>query len=404
MIENNKGRYRANGATPNLTNHNDCIPTDNFAIARLSDSEFSEMSAQISELTGRSVEELAKQRSAIHSIAAPHLIKSCSDETEESNVIPGQKLRQISTCISLEMLLGMELPPSTPMLSPWLNLGSLAMIYAWRGIGKSWLGLGIGYAVASGSEILGWKSQGKWNVLYIDGELPAATLQTRLAMMVKSCEGVPKPDGFMVITPDLQKDGFMPNLSTTEGQTAIDAYADRADLIIIDNIATLCRSGKENEGESWIPVQSWALRHRAKGRAVLFIHHSGKNGQQRGASRREDVLDTVIALRRPDDYKPEQGARFEVIFEKARNLTGNDASPIEASLFNKGDQIRWEWKRAEDSHLSRVVELVEEGASRHEICDITGLNRFQLKRLVDAANKERITPIKLPDGRSKEGK
>lgn len=404
MIENNKGRYRANGATPNFTAHVDCIPTDNFAIARLSDSEFSEMSVQISSVTGRSVEELAKQRSAIHSIAAQHLSKPCSDDIEESNVIIGQRLSRASTCISLEMLLGMELPPATPMLSPWLNLGSLAMVYAWRGIGKSWLGLGIGYAVASGSEILGWKSHGKWNVLYIDGELPAATLQTRLAMMVKSCRDEPKPDGFMVITPDLQRDGVMPNLSTPEGQTAIDVYADRADLIIVDNIATLCRSGKENEGESWIPVQSWALRHRAKGRAVLFIHHSGKNGQQRGASRREDVLDTVIALRRPGDYKPEQGARFEVIFEKARNLTGNEASPIEASLFNEGDQIRWEWKRAEDSLLSRVVELVEEGASRREICDMTGLTRFQLGRLVDSANKERITPIKLPDGRTKEGK
>src|SRR3712207_8616616 len=46
-----------------------------------------------------------------------------------------------------------------------------------------------------------------------------------------------------------------------------------------------------------------------RSRAVLFIHHQGKGGTQRGTSRKEDVLDTVIALRRPDDYSPAEGAR-----------------------------------------------------------------------------------------------
>jgi hypothetical protein len=62
------------------------------------------------------------------------------------------------------------------------------------------------------------------------------------------------------------------------GQKAIDAYANDADLIIVDNLSTMARTGKENEGESWLPIQGWALRHRAQGRAVLFIHHSGKGG------------------------------------------------------------------------------------------------------------------------------
>lgn len=369
-----------------------------FQAARLSDAEFLEAAEQLATDAGMTVDDLARERAAIRATFIDHSLATDQPEPEAAFYSPQ------SRCVSLETLLGMELPPATPILSPWLNIGSLAMIYAWRGIGKSWLAGGVAYAASSGGEILGWKAQGKWRVLLIDGELPAATLQKRLAMMVKSHDGEPLPDGFQIITPDLQKDGVMPNLSTPEGQAAIDAYANQADLIIVDNIATLCRSGKENEGESWLPVQSWALRHRAQGRAVLFIHHSGKNGQQRGASRREDVLDTVIALRRPDDYKPEQGARFELIFEKARNLSGNDAAPIDACLITDGDQIKWEWKRGEDSLLSRIVELIDDGASRNEICQMTGLNRFQLKRLIDTANKERITPIKLPDARSKEAK
>jgi putative DNA primase/helicase len=64
----------------------------------------------------------------------------------------------------------------------------------------------------------------------------------------------------------------------------------------------------------------------------LIVHHAGKGGQQRGTSRREDVLDTSISLRRPEDYRPAEGARFEVHFEKHRDFFGEDAAPFEAKL------------------------------------------------------------------------
>ena len=63
---------------------------------------------------------------------------------------------------------------------------------------------------------------------------------------------------------------------------------------------------------------------------MLIVHHARVNGRQGGTSRREDALDTVIALRRPADYSPEQGARFEVHIEKARMLLGDGAVPFEA--------------------------------------------------------------------------
>ena len=46
-------------------------------------------------------------------------------------------------------------------------------------------------------------------------------------------------------------------------------------------------------------MQRWLLSLRRRGKGALLIHHAGKGGQQRGTSRREDVLDTVIALRGP---------------------------------------------------------------------------------------------------------
>lgn len=304
-----------------------------------------------------------------------------------------------AVCVGIVELLSMELPAREPMLTPWLTEQSLSMLYAWRGLGKSWLALSIGYAVATAGEVLGWKAPTKRRVLFIDGELPARTLQARLALIVNSFPDEPLQDGFRILTPDLQFNGVMPNLSDQAGQEAIDAYANDADLIIVDNLSTMARTGKENEGESWLPVQGWALRHRAQGRAMLFIHHSGKSGQQRGASRREDVLDTVITLKRPAEYQASEGARFEVIFEKARNLTGNDAAPLDVSLHSEEGRIRWEWKSAESAIVDRIAALVDEGASRGEIQEETGLSRFQLARMVKDANESRITKIVLPDAR-----
>lgn len=309
-------------------------------------------------------------------------------------------LRLGPVCVSLGELLAKKIPPRAPMLSPWLTEQSLSMIYAWRGIGKSWLGLSAGYAVASGCDLLGWHAPAKRRVLYIDGELPARVLQSRMALIVGAFDGEPDPDGFRILTPDLQPNGVMPNLSDYAGQAAIDVYADQAELIVIDNLSTLARGGKENEGESWLPVQEWALRHRAKGRAVLFIHHAGKGGQQRGASRREDVLDTVISLRRPAEYNPADGAKFELHFEKARNLTGDEAQPLDVCLHGDDNGIRWEYAPAEDGILDRLEALVKDGASRAEIQDELGLSRFALGRLVDKANASGRNII-LPDSRKR---
>lgn len=86
---------------------------------------------------------------------------------------------------------------------------------------------------------------------------------------------------FTILTPDIQHRG-MPDPSTLEGQQALEPFLKDIEFIVVDNISTLCRSGKENEAEGWILVQAWALRMRSKGISVLFVHHAAKNGNARG--------------------------------------------------------------------------------------------------------------------------
>src|SRR5262245_25234391 len=102
-------------------------------------------------------------------------------------------------------------------------------------------------------------------------------------------------------------------------------------------------------------MQSWVLRHRRAGRAVVLLHHAGKGGAQRGTSRREDVLDTVISLRRPADYSPDQGARFEVYFEKTRGFYGTDALAFEARYEVRDGVASWTRTEIVEAERARVV-------------------------------------------------
>ncbi|MGH8533176.1 MAG: hypothetical protein ACREV1_10765 [Gammaproteobacteria bacterium] len=162
------------------------------------------------------------------------------------------------------------------------------------------------------------------------------------------------------------------------------------ELVILDNLSCLVRrGGRENEAESWLSVAEWALSLRARGVSVLFIHHSGKDGNQRGTSKREDQLDTVIALRRPPGYTPRDGAVFEVHYEKCRELRGKEVLPIEAKLIEdaQGKQI-WTTRPVEESIYDRVTGLAQEGVPQSDISEELGVPHYKVSRLIKRAKQD----------------
>ena len=329
---------------------------------------------------------------ALRAAQLPEFIDGLIDIPEKFRSIGGKtENRTELVVLTLEELLKRETPPRQNLLSPWLPSQGLCMIYAARGLGKTWAALMIAYAVSSGGKYLNWKAEKAAGVLYIDGEMPLAVMKERLSQIVLSEEmEVQEPLEFL--TPDAQEFGI-PDLSTIEGQELIDKLiTEKTKLIVMDNLSTLTRTGKESEGESWLPVQEWALGLRRRGKSVLFIHHAGKAGQQRGTSRREDVLDTVIALRKPADYTPETGACFEIHFEKSRGLYGDEIKPIEAKLESHKDNhgattINWIVKNLEDSTREKVKRYLHDGWNQKEIAEQLGINKssvnYHVKKLED---------------------
>jgi putative DNA primase/helicase len=109
-------------------------------------------------------------------------------------------------------------------------------------------------------------------------------------------------------------------------------------------------------------------------------------GRQRGTSRREDALDTVIALRRPADYSPEEGARFEVHVEKARTLAGEGALPFEAAVEPFVAEaglpgIRWVARDLKPPIFQQAAELFAQGASVREVKQALRISHGEAGRL-----------------------
>jgi putative DNA primase/helicase len=133
-------------------------------------------------------------------------------------------------------------------------------------------------------------------------------------------------------------------------------------------------------------MQNWLLKLRRQRIAVLLVHHAGTNGRQRGTSRREDALDPVIALRGPEDYSPEQGARFEVHFEKLRNrVDGDAAAPFEAKLdaisADETAGVRWPDCDLRPPVLKRAAELFRNGLSVREVAGTLRVSKTEAGRL-----------------------
>lgn len=282
--------------------------------------------------------------------------------------------------VGINEFISMDLPKKEMILSPFLTTQGIVLIYAKRGVGKTHLSLGIAYAIASGSSFLKWHAERSKRVLFIDGEMTGADIQDRLKRISLASNTTASDENFQIITPDLQADS-LPNLSRKEGREVIDGYLETFDVLILDNLSSLFRSSFENEADSWQEIQDWLLDLRRKGKSIVIVHHAGKSGQQRGTSKREDVADTVICLKNPEGYSPEEGACFEVHFQKTRHFSGVDAAAFAAKLIVEDDGLwYWEVTSTEDNREVEIVaEGVKSGLTIQQIVEQTGLSKSQVE-------------------------
>ena len=238
---------------------------------------------------------------------------------------PQQSYRSLIPFILTQEELSMQdIPPREYLLSEWMPKDSFGMVYAPRGVGKSWFCMALAVAVSEGkNRFLGWDLHDQHDVLYVDGEMARIELKERFNGLSTS------QNSRLHILPSelLYREGRPLSLDFEEEQRAVDEAllhlekkGRRAQLIIFDNLSTLRRSISENDNDAAKQLIDWFVNLRHRGYTVLVVHHAGKSGQQRGASIIEVPMDFTIKLSEKDrsSVAKTQEARFELKIEKVR--------------------------------------------------------------------------------------
>lgn len=283
-------------------------------------------------------------------------------------------------------LLALDIVPPEPLIEPFLPCGDVAMISADRGIGKTQVSLGLAVAAAAGTPFLRFNAPKRRRVLFLDGEMGPSLMKRRLGEAKGRLPPnvAPIDETITILTPDSCLDCIMPDLGTDEGRAAVDVLveATKAELLVLDNVSTLFRSGaNENEAASWTGPQEWLVSLKGRGVATLLVHHTNKTGGQRGTGKKEDILGSSILLKRPQDYEAREGCRFTLEFTKARALTGEDAQGFEAALVDG----RWHVEGKKAATLADVLELKRGGLSTREIAEHVGSSKSSVARLLASA-------------------
>lgn len=277
-------------------------------------------------------------------------------------------------------------PPVEYVIKPWLPKRGIAMVSAWRGTGKTYFALGLAYAIATGGTFLDFTVPEPRKVLYVDGEMDPADTQQRLQAFhqaaTKDGNGDPSlaPTNLRVLSHSDQPRGI-PDLADfdDEGRQKIIEAMDDADVLILDNLSALCHSGVENDAESWVVMQDWLIDLRRKNKTTVLVHHTGKprgrsgRADQRGTSKREDVLNTSIRLR------PVESGQFGVEFTKTRGFKAPDDFTVAIKHDEKAGYCRLVRK---DGLEDRVAMMKSLGMPQKDIAQTLGTSEPTVSRIL----------------------
>lgn len=296
-------------------------------------------------------------------------------ECFSKGTIPFPKLKEVG------------IPPRRKLIGDWLCEADLGFIFAPRGLGKTWFSLGLATGITGKKSFGPWQVHDFTKVLYVDGEMPCETLEKRIS-------GLSADSDLLVLNHEslFHTTGKVLNLTEPEAQDAITRLClrDEIKVLVLDNLSCLFTGIRENEADAWEAVLPWLLTLRRHRIAVVIVAHSGRNGNMRGTSRREDAAFFVIRLDEVADKGAERkhGARFISRFTKDRN------SKVEQPA------IEWSFQTGEDGNVSIttkeadgiavLVQWVEDGlTSATDIAQEMGISKGTVSKLAKRAIEAR---------------
>ena len=290
--------------------------------------------------------------------------------------------------VALGEFLELKFPPEQELLGRMILEKSIGMIAGPRGGGKSWNAMIFAYAVAGGKEVLPWGTGNGSSVTYLDGEMRATGVQERFRLLHAKDQFAATrqraESNFHIVSRDYIGDPIG-SIDTEEGQAKIDALIRPATkLLVVDNLSAWTSGGRE-DSNAWATIKNWLIRKRLQGIAVLLIHHTGKNGQQRGSSMHEDLLDYSILLSPLPPRNERVETRFAIDHTKLRDHIPELRQKYECSIWSDEEGLDFDFVLADSNpaaHEIQIIELAETGISMTSIAEQLGFSTSKVSRVL----------------------
>lgn len=277
------------------------------------------------------------------------------------------------------------------IITPWLKEESITLISGPRGVGKSMLGIAITQAVTQKTSFGPWAVETSQPCLYLDGEMPGSDLRERFHLFENNLS---RRSPLYLYSDHYASTLGLPrgNLLSETWRASIKNYLIEKGirLWIVDNLASLTPGIDENLKKDWDPVNQFLLELRFAGIATIMLHHTGKDGGQRGTSAREDNLDISILLKMPSGYVKEDGCSFILSFTKAR-VSHKDIGAVSDhhfKLIDNGGYYTWQWGNVRKEIKIEVLQLLHNGEDYNAICETLDITKGYISRIKKGAIQE----------------
>jgi hypothetical protein len=310
--------------------------------------------AEIITNPGYTVEETRKELAGMlrrwhekqaNSASAPQL-----SDAEASNLL---------SATSAQAWMNRDLPQAEPLLGDVITAGVRMFVVGRTGLGKTLLGMAMAFALATGTELLGWQATQSRRVLYIDGEMPAELLKQRMADAARRTGGE-IPNGLFFISSELADEiaNLIPSLppwkplNTPEGLAYLQAVVGlvKPDVVFLDNVMSLLAGGQKDE-VTWsaaLPTVTWMSQQKI---AQVWLDHTGWNSdRQYGSNTKQWRFDCVLNMTPLDGQQLEDVSPGETGFNlsfdapagKARRRTPQNYAQFEPCVVKLA---QGEWTR-----------------------------------------------------------
>jgi len=300
-----------------------------------------------------------------------------------------------------------DFPKPNYILHPILATQQIRQVFAPAGTGKTLMMLHEAAAVASGYDFLHYKNirEGKKTpVLYVEGEMDSASIQSRIDKIEDSYEIQQKKldkNFLFFATLALQKDMYFHSLTKDVGRLNVELTAQQIEkimgekpLIYLDNITALTVM-QEKEGAEWVELMQWLSRLRNRGYHVTFLHHPTKLGlTASGSNVKERSIDIDMKLTTPDEKNSleefeDNHTQMQIEFLKWREHMNTFHSKKRIAVINRSTG-KWEIFPHLDKTKRSIWAALKEGKKPEDIIDPTktGMSKANVYKVIKILKEE----------------